>query len=88
MELIPPSQNTMPEGDFTERTDRIRLYLMILRYPLSAHISMTTEETSYLGEIALSSLLDFMSYLYFFIAVRQLRNLKLFKTRICDQTEE
>lgn len=47
---------------------------MLLRYPLSAHVSMTTEEINYLGEIALSSLLDFLSYLYFFTPVRQLRN--------------
>lgn len=81
-------QSTIPKVNFTERTDRISYHPVLLGNSLSVHFSVTTEETSYDGNIALTSLLDLMSYLYFFTPVRLLRSLKLFKTRTCDQTEE
>ena len=76
-------QIKISKGYFIERTGRISLHLVLPGN--SVHFSATTRETVYSGYIALSVLLDF---LYLFIPARQIRNLKLFKTMICDHTEE
>ena len=68
---------------FLERTGRISLHTVLPGN--SVHFSVTIRETAYSGDIALSVLLDF---LFLSIPVRQLRSLKLFKTRTCDHTEE
>ena len=77
------SQIKISKGYFIERTGRISLHPVLPGN--SVHFSVTTRETVYSGDIALSVLLDF---LYLFIPARQVRSLKLFKTMTCDHTEE
>ena len=83
IELRAQSQIKISKGYFIERTGRISLHPVLPGN--SVHFSVTTRETVYSGDIALSVLLNFI---FLFIPVRQLRNLKLFKTRNCDHTEE
>jgi hypothetical protein len=82
IELRAQSQIKISKGYFIERTGRISLHPVLPGN--SVHFSVT-RETVYSGDIALSVLLNF---LFLFIPARQLRNLKLFKTRTCDHTEE
>lgn len=82
VELRALSQIKISKGYFIERTGRISLHPVLPGN--SVHFSVT-RETVYSGDIALSVLLNF---LFLFIPARQLRNLKLFKTRTCDHTEE